>query len=97
MFLMSYMKSLLKNNISGFTLVELLVVVLIIGVLAAIALSKYELAVEKSRLAEVFTISSSLQKAIDVWLLENGYPASDSIDFLGDNTNGNGSLAVDLS
>ena len=84
----------------AFTLIELLVVVLIIGVLAAIALPQYELAVEKSRLSEVFTMVSSLQKAIDVYLLENGYPASGTIggfDFLGDNANRNGSLAIDLS
>ena len=84
-------------NKKAFTLIELLVVVLIIGILAAIALPKYELAVEKSRLAEALTMASSLQKAIDVYVLENGYPSSGTLSFLGDDANGNGSLVIDLS
>ena len=44
----------MKNK--AFTLIELLVVVLIIGILAAIALPKYEKAVEKSRAAEAVQI-----------------------------------------
>ena len=68
----------------GFTLIELLVVVLIIGILAAIAVPQYQLAVEKSRAAEAITLMSSLQKAVDLYLLQNGYPAeNDSVDFVG--------------
>ena len=89
-------------GVHAFTLIELLVVVLIIGILAAIALPKYEVAVEKSRLAEAMSMSKSLQQAIDVWVLENGLPfesntTDTSVSFLGEETNGNGNLTIDLS
>ena len=79
----------------GFTLIELLVVVLIIGILAAVALPQYTFAVEKARLSEALTVMSSLEKAIDVWLLENGTP-TEAIYFLGDNANDKGQLDIDF-
>ena len=68
----------------AFTLIELLVVVLIIGILAAIAVPQYNKAVEKARAAEAITVLNTLQKGIDMYLLENGLPAdNDWITFLG--------------
>lgn len=61
----------------GFTLIELLVVVLIIGILSSIALPQYTLAVEKSRAAEAMVRASAIQRAVDMYLLENGYPSSE--------------------
>lgn len=60
----------------GFTLIELMVVVLIIGILSAIALPQYTKAIAKARVAEALAMVDSMQKGVDMWVLENGYPNS---------------------
>lgn len=65
----------------GFTLLEMLVVSLIIGILASIALPKYQLAVEKSRATEGITILRSLRDAqFNYFLIHGKY--SDNINDL---------------
>ena len=74
-----------KQVVQGFTLTELLVVVLIIGILAAIVLPQYNKAVEKGRATEAIMVLNTLQKGIDAYVLENGFPAEGTlINFLGE-------------
>ncbi|MBR3632886.1 MAG: prepilin-type N-terminal cleavage/methylation domain-containing protein [Elusimicrobiaceae bacterium] len=56
----------------GFTLIELLVVVIIIGILAAIALSQYEKAVEKSKTGQAVVMLKSLYQAAIEYQMANG-------------------------
>ena len=68
------------NKETGFTLVELLVVVLIIGILASVALPQYNKAVEKARVVNVVQRLLTCEKNLDLYELENGsFPAVGSV------------------
>ena len=65
--------SILSSS-KGFTLLELLVVVLIIGILASIALPQYQMAVGKSELATIKAITKNIQETAQVYyMIHNSY------------------------
>ena len=64
---------------SGFTLIEFLVLVLIIGILAAVALPQYQKAVFKSKWTEAMMNLKTLKNAIEVCEMTNGRANSSNL------------------
>jgi prepilin-type N-terminal cleavage/methylation domain-containing protein len=50
------------NNVKGFTLIEIIIVMIIVGVLATLGLTQYTRIIEKSRGAEAKEIMGSIRK-----------------------------------
>ena len=61
-----------NKNAKGFTLIELMIVVAIIGILAAIALPQYNKYVARTQVAEAFTLLGPVKQALTLYYQENG-------------------------
>ena len=66
----------MKKEQSGFTLLELIVAVVLIGMLASIALPAYNGAVEKSRIARATSDIARIEIAIERFLTNGVLPAN---------------------
>ena len=71
----------IKNGSKGFTLIEMLVVVLIIGILAAIALPQYKMAIARSRLSNILQVFATIKNAQELYYSVNNV-YSDTIETL---------------
>ena len=73
----------MKKLQQGFTLIELMIVVAIIGILAAIAIPAYQDYTQRAQVGEAFTIVSAAKTAIAEFAQTNGeYPAAADITAL---------------
>jgi type IV pilus assembly protein PilA len=70
----------MKIHSSGFTLIELMIVVAIVGILAAIALPAFQDYTARAQASEALKASNPLQWGVGIYLAENGTIAGINTD-----------------
>jgi type IV pilus assembly protein PilA len=71
---MNNLQQMKKNVQKGFTLIELMIVVAIIGILAAVALPAYQTYADRAAYSEVVLAATPAKTAVDV-CIQTGRPA----------------------
>lgn len=66
----------MKRVQQGFTLIELMIVVAIIGILAAVAIPAYQDYTKRSKFQDIVNAAAPVEKAISLCLNENGGDAT---------------------
>ena len=73
-------RSIARNVQKGFTLIELMIVVAIIGILAAVAIPAYQDYTQRAQMSEAFTSVDGMKTAIAEFAQTNGaFPAAADI------------------
>ena len=67
------MENVMKSVQKGFTLIELMIVVAIIGILAAIAIPQYQNYVGRSNIASAVSTISANKTLLEAFIMENGF------------------------
>ena len=73
------MISKIRSNRAAFTLVEIMIVVAIIGLLAALAIPGFVKARKQSQGRRILNDARQMDAAIDQWALENGKKDTDPV------------------